>query len=143
MRVGLLILAGLIITGGVFSYVLYGELHSETVAIEAARQPVVGPDGGTCEAIDFRLESRQLGQLYVRAAEGQSISGRFAVQGPSENDVIFRVYSPHKRLVVQDVKRHQLDFSIPAIIWGDYLFQFDNRFAILTGKTIAFTYCLR
>lgn len=143
MRVGLLILIGLIIVGASVSYLLYGELHSETVAIEAAAEPVVGPDGSACETMAFRLESRRLGQLYVRAGEGQSISGRFSVQGPPENDVILRVYSPHNRLVLQNTKRHQLDFSITAVIRGDYLFQFDNRFSIFTDKTIDFAYCLR
>lgn len=143
MRVGLLILLGLIIAGAAMSYVLYGELHSETVAIEAAAQPVAGADGATCEALVFDLGSRRRGKLYVRAEEGQSIDGRFVVRGPSERDIILQVYSPHNRIVLPGSRRHELDFSIPAVLWGDYLFEFDNRFSVLTGKTIELTYCLR
>lgn len=143
MRVGLLILVGLVIAGGGTAYVLYGQLPTETVAIEAARQPVVAPDGAACEAIVFDLGSRHLGNLYIRAGEGQSIDGRFAIRGPSHEDVIFRVYTPHNRLVLNGRKVHDLDFSFPAVIRGDYLFQFDNRFSVFTGKTIELTYCLR
>lgn len=125
------------------SYALYGELHSETVTIEAAPQVIVSPDGAHCEAMVFKLESRRQGELYVRAEEGQFIDGRVGVQGPAERDVIVRVYSPHNRVVLPGRKQHDLDFSIPAVIRGDYLFQFDNRHSILTDKTIEFSYCLR
>ena len=143
MRVLGALLGGLILVCGVAAYGFYAWLQTGTVAIEAAPQPVVGADGGPCETTTFTVGSRRLGKFYLRTGEGQTISGRYAVRGSSRHDVILRAYSPQNRFLLDGGKKHELDFTVPAQIRGDYLFQFDNRFSIFTDKIIDLTYCLR
>jgi hypothetical protein len=143
MRLGIFIAAGLCVVGGVLAYFLYGQLHTETILIAAKAQAYAGPDGAPCETMAFSLEPRQMGQMSVLAEKGQSISGRFVVQGGIEGDVAFRVFTPHGRMVLDEGRNQELDFNVPVRIRGDYVMQFDNRFSILTEKDVELTYCLR
>ena len=102
MRVGFFIAAGLLVLGGVLSYFLYGQLHTETILIAAEAEAYAGPDGAPCETMAFSLEPRQMGRMSVMAEKGQSINGRFVVQGGIEGDVAFRVFAPHGRMVVDE-----------------------------------------
>ena len=144
MRLGILIAAGLCVVGAVLSYYLYGQLRTETVPIQGVPQAVAGADGASCERLTFSLEPRQMGWIWVRAQRDQeTIWGRFTVQGRVDEDVGFRVFSPQNRLVLREEKQHDLDFNLPAEVWGDYRLEFDNRFSILTDKDIELTYCVR
>lgn len=143
MRVGFLIAAGLLVLGGILSYFLYGQLRTEIIPIAAEAQAYAGPDGTPCETMTFTLEPRQMGRMSVLAQKGQSITGRFVVHGGLNGDVAFRVYAPQGRMVVDEGKNQELEFNILANIRGEYVFEFDNRFSIVTEKDVELTYCLR
>lgn len=143
MRIGILIAAGLLVGGGILAYFLYGQLRTEIIPIVTEAHAYAGPDGASCETMAFNLERRQMGRMSVMAEKGQSIVGRFVVHGGLNGDVAFRVYAPHSRMVMDEGRNQELDFNIPARIRGEYVFEFDNRFSMLTEKDVELTYCLR
>lgn len=124
------------------SYLVFRQLESETVVIEATPEFVRAENGALCGQVEFILEPRKLGYWWLRVAEDATISGAIAIAGNESLDIGLRIYDPANRLVlIQDERQHVLLFELPADIRGDYRFEFDNRHSIFADKELTVSVC--
>lgn len=125
------------------SYLIYRQLDTSTVALEASPQFERNEQGVLCGEVDFVVEARSLGRWLLPVEKAQTISGVVAVDGGQHLDIGFRILSPNNRLVLFHSERAQRhEFEVARTIRGDYQFEFDNRHSTLTEKQLTVSICL-
>lgn len=136
-------LIGMLVAAGAGSYLIYRQLQTESVVIDATPQFVQANDGSMCGTVDFVLEPRTRGFWWLRVEKDTMISGAITIAGNDMQDIGLRVFNPADRLVLFEPERqHNSQFELPAEVRGDYRFEFDNRHSMFTDKEITVSVCL-
>ena len=139
----ILVLAAVLGAGLGISYLVYRQLETKAVMLEATPQLARDERGALCGNVDLVLESRTLGRWRLRVEEGQAVSGVVAVDGEERLDVGVRIPSPNNRLVFFEAERqHRQPFELSETIRGDYTFELDNRHSVLTDKRVRVSVCV-
>ncbi len=125
------------------SYLVYRQLDSETVLLEASPQLKPNGDGAACGTAAFEIDARTTGLWLFPVKKGQVLSGVVNVVGDEDADIGLKIFSPHNRLVLYESERqHHHEFELPPAVRGNYRFEFDNRHSTFTEKDIAVRVCL-
>lgn len=139
------ILALLVIAaaGVVIAYMMYRQLETGTVTLEATPQLEVNAQGQRCGDVNLMVEARSLGRWMLPVEDGQTVTGVVAVEGDETSDIGFRIWSPTNRPVLTGAERtHQQEFELVSTIRGEYRFEFDNRHSTFTPKQVTVSLCL-
>jgi hypothetical protein len=144
MRLVLMVALLLVLGAGVgVSYLVYRQMDTRTVRLDAPPRLVQSENGDLCGQADFVLKPRTVGEWVLSLQKGQTVSGFVVVAGRDDADIGLRIYSPSNRLVFSDTKRSPRPaFEVPALIRGDYLFKFDNRHSVFTDKQVTVAICV-
>jgi hypothetical protein len=144
MRFILMVALLVVLASGVgVSYLVYRQMDTKTVRLDAPPQLQQVEGAGLCGAAEFILEPRTVGEWALPLQKGQTVTGFVTVAGREDADIGLRVFSPSNRLVFYDTKRSpRPSFQVPALIRGDYLFEFDNRHSLLTDKQVTVAVCV-
>jgi hypothetical protein len=144
MRLVLVIALLVVLAAGVgVSYLVYRQMDTKTVRLDAPPRLVQSESGDLCGQADFVLEPRTIGEWVISLQKGQNVSGFVIVAGRDDADLGLRIYSPSNRLLFSDTKRSPTSaFDVPALIRGDYLFKFDNRHSVFTDKQVTVAICV-
>lgn len=144
MRFILMVALLLVLASGVAaSYLVYRQMDTKTVRLDAPPHLQQVEGAGLCGAAEFVLKPRAVGEWVLTLQKGQTVTGFVTVEGREDADVGLRIYSPSNRLVFHDAERSpRPSFQVPALIRGDYLFEFDNRHSLLTDKQVTVAVCV-
>jgi hypothetical protein len=88
----------------------------------------------------FTVAPNQAKTIFVSANTGDRLTGSFTIQGGSGNDVNFSIKDPVGNVALNGGRvsnMWQFDFVCPST--GSYQIVFDNRFSIISKKTIDLT----
>lgn len=136
------VLLFVLLSGLGVSYLVYRQLDTDTVLLQAPPQLEQSETGALCGNAAFAVSARTLGLWMLSVEKGQMVSGVVTVAGEEDADIGLKVYSPSNKLVLYEPDRkHQLTFELPPGIRGDYRFEFDNRHSAFAGKDIAVEVC--
>lgn len=84
-----------------------------------------------------------MGRWPLPLKDGQTISGVIAVAGAEDDDIGFRIRTPHNRLALNEHEpKYRQQFELRGAIRGEYLFEFDNRHSAFTEKRVTLSLCL-
>ena len=129
--------------GAPIAYVMYRQLDTGTVMLEATPQLEVNAQGQQCGEVNFMVEARSLGRWMLPVEDGQTVTGVVAVEGDETSDIVFRIWSPTNRPVLTGAERtHQQEFELSSTIRGEYRFEFDNRHSTFMPKQVTVSLCL-
>jgi hypothetical protein len=79
----------------------------------------------------------------VPLQENQILRGTFEVQGGfGRVDIMMRIVTPQGLVILAVPRTQDYDFVLPAKLRGEYQFVFDNRYSMLTGKSVGLYYCI-
>jgi hypothetical protein len=139
----LLVLVLVTVIGLAIGYFVYQQQRTKTVVIEAQAALAPTESGAQCGSVQFTVGPRTLGVWSFPAQDDTTVAGNFAVGGDSGQDVGFKLYTPHNRLVTGQGKRvHEEAFDLGRTIGGNYRFEFDNRHSTLTDKQVTLQVCV-
>lgn len=142
-KLAVVVLLVFLAAGGAVVYVMYRQLGSDTVILEASPELIRNEQGALCADVQFDVGARSLGRWLFRVEKGQTISGVVSVAGDAQSDIGFGIWSPTNRVVVFNPRRaHEYEFEVPGTIRGDYRFDFDNRHSSFGGKQVSVSLCL-
>ena len=72
----------------------------------------------------------------VGLSEGDKVSGSITVSGGTGNDIDFYVTDPNGTTILHYDRATQTSFSFTASTTGTYTMHFDNRFSLLSSKSV-------
>ncbi len=141
--VAILALLFVLAAGLSVSYLVYRQLDSQTVLLEASPKLAPNGSGATCGTAAFQIDARTTGLWLFPVNKGQVLSGVVNVVGDENADIGLKIFSPSNRLVLYEPERqHHHEFELPPAVRGNYRFEFDNRHSTFTEKDIAVQVCL-
>ena len=141
----LIVIAALLVLGvGLgMSYVLFRQIGTDVMTIEAAAEFTPNGQGERCATVKLAVEPRMMARWPLAVGDGESFAGAATVQGQKHMDIGLTILSPGNRLVLFDPQRkHEHEFSVTSTIRGDYIFELDNRHSTFTSKHVTISVCL-
>jgi hypothetical protein len=124
-------------------YFVYQQQQTKTVVIAAQAALAPTATGAQCGSVQFEVGPRTLGVWSFPAHDDTTVTGTLAIGGDSGQDVLFKIYTPHNRLVLGQAKRvHEQPFDLGQTVGGNYRFEFDNRHSTLTDKHVTLQVCV-
>lgn len=142
-NMAVLALAVVLSVGLAMSYIMYRQLGTGTITLEASPRLERNGEGALCGDVDFVVAARRLGRWMLRTEKGQTISGVVAVDGGDDLDIGLSIWAPTNRRVFYEPERlHRQEFEVAATIRGDYRFEFDNRHSTFMQKRVRVSLCL-
>lgn len=90
----------------------------------------------------FNVPNLQNITRAIELEDGDSVAGNFTVSGGS-GDVNFYVKDPNGTEIIRFDRTTGVSFSFSATKTGTYTLNFDNRFSLLTSKTVILDYSVK
>lgn len=90
----------------------------------------------------FNVPNLQNITRAIELEDGDSVAGNFTVSGGS-GDVNFYVKDPNGTEIMRFDRTTGISFSFSATKTGTYIMNFDNRFSLLTSKTVTLDYAVK
>jgi hypothetical protein len=96
-----------------------------------------------CTNLVTNVRARSQAERVVTLEGGEIVRGTFEVHGGwGRVDIFLRVVSPQGLEILASPRAENYEFSFPAPIRGNYVFELDNRFSLYTSKAVALYYCI-
>lgn len=90
----------------------------------------------------FNVPNLQNITRAIELEDGDSVAGNFTVSGGS-GDVNFYVKDSNGTEIMRFDRTTGISFSFSATKTGTYIMNFDNRFSLLTSKTVTLDYAVK
>lgn len=96
-----------------------------------------------CTTVNLVAKSRGKAEHVLLLQKGQVVRGTFEANGGfGRVDIMMRIVSPNNEELLVTGRESAYDFVLSAKADGGYTFIFDNRYSLITAKSIGFYYCL-
>ncbi len=92
------------------------------------------------ETESFTVAARNYYDYQIFMNNGDEISFAMVVNGGSNDDIYFTLYSPTGSKLIDGVVYDYFSDNFPAINSGTYTFRFDNTGSIISNKGVEFSY---
>lgn len=135
---------GLLLAGGIAGgWVAMNYYAPGTAGTPAHAGAVSNGKLDECTNVNFSVRPRQVAERTVALRDGDLVRGTFEVDGGfGRVDILLRVATPNDLEILASPRTDQYDFTFPADMHGDYVFEFDNRYSMYTSKSVALFYCI-